>query len=138
MSDTILVQCEDGVFRVELVDGDAEVAEISPGAELPPRERPGDLVPSFALSHVVDLDACGSTVVLLLDRRPPLLVSRDGGETWSEAGGGLGGGRGIAFGGTPDRLVYAARNRLFLSMDGGRFWRALTVELPEIRAVAWS
>lgn len=138
MSDVILVQCDDGVFRVELEDGDAQVTEFEAGASLPPRERPADIVPSFALGHVVDVDARGSAVVLLLERRPPLLVSHDGGQTWTEAGGGLGAGRAIAFGETPDRLVYAARNRLYLSSDGGRFWRALTVELPEIRGVAWA
>jgi hypothetical protein len=37
----------------------------------------------------------------------------------------------------PDRVVYAARNRLYLSEDGGRFWRALTPELPAIEAVAF-
>ena len=37
----------------------------------------------------------------------------------------------------PDAIVYAARNRLYLSRDGGRFWRALTPELPEIEAVAF-
>lgn len=138
MTDVILVQCEEGVFRVELEDGDAEVAEFEAGVSLPGRERPADVVPSFALNQVVDLDACGDTVVLLLDRRPPLLVSQDGGQSWNEAGGGLGSGRAIAFGETPDRLVYAARNRLYVSTDGGRFWRALTVELPEIRGVAWA
>ena len=35
----------------------------------------------------------------------------------------------------PDYAVYAARNRLYLSEDGGRFWRALAPELPEIEAV---
>jgi hypothetical protein len=137
MSDVILVQCEEGIFHVEIEDGDADVAEFDAGAALPPRQRPADVVPSFALNHVVDLDACGETVVLLLDRRPPLLVSRDRGQTWDEAGGGLGAGRAVAFGVTPEQLVYAGRNRLYLSSDGGRFWRALTVELPEIRGVAW-
>ena len=36
----------------------------------------------------------------------------------------------------PDTLVYAARNRLYVSRDGGIFWNALEVELPEIEAVA--
>jgi hypothetical protein len=38
----------------------------------------------------------------------------------------------------PDLVLYAARNRLYVSHDGGRFWAALTAELPEISAVAWS
>jgi hypothetical protein len=38
----------------------------------------------------------------------------------------------------PDLVLYAARNRLFLSRDGGRFWRALVLELPEIEGVAWA
>jgi hypothetical protein len=38
----------------------------------------------------------------------------------------------------PDLVVYAARNRLYVSRDGGRFWQALTPELPEIVAVALS
>ena len=36
----------------------------------------------------------------------------------------------------PDLLVYAGRNRLYVSWNGGVFWTALSVELPEIRAVA--
>jgi hypothetical protein len=32
--------------------------------------------------------------------------------------------------------VYAARNRLYVSRDGGVFWTALAVELPEIEALA--
>jgi hypothetical protein len=35
----------------------------------------------------------------------------------------------------PDLVVYAARNRLYVSRDGGRFWQALAPELPEIVAV---
>ena len=38
----------------------------------------------------------------------------------------------------PDRILYAARNRLFVSTDGGRFWRALVLELPEITAVEFA
>jgi hypothetical protein len=79
----------------------------------------------------------GSTVVLLLDRKPPLLVSHDIGQTWDERGAGLPPGRAVALGENPDHVLYGARNRLFVSGDGGRFWRALAVELPEIHDVAW-
>ena len=44
----------------------------------------------------------------------------------------------VAAAANPDRMLYAARNRLFLSEDGGRFWRALVLELPEITAVAFA
>lgn len=130
-----LVACDDGVYVVDVEED--RLAERLPGETLEPRPRPGELVPSFALSHLVDCDAAGSAVVLLLDRRPPLLVSHDGGETWSERGGGLPSGRGIALGENPDHVLYGARNRLYVSTNGGVFWRALTVEVPEIRAVAW-
>jgi hypothetical protein len=33
-------------------------------------------------------------------------------------------------------VLFAARNRLYLSRDGGRFWTSLAPELPAIRAVA--
>jgi hypothetical protein len=33
-------------------------------------------------------------------------------------------------------MVYASRNRLHVSENGGIFWRALAVELPAIEAVA--
>jgi hypothetical protein len=36
----------------------------------------------------------------------------------------------------PDVVVYAARNRLYVSRNGGVFWSALDVELPEIVAVS--
>ena len=36
----------------------------------------------------------------------------------------------------PDTLVYAARNRLYVSRDGGVFWAALAGDLPEILAVS--
>jgi hypothetical protein len=46
-------------------------------------------------------------------------------------------GRAVALGASPDDVLYAARNRLYVSRDGGVFWRSVGVELPEIRAVAW-
>ena len=80
----------------------------------------------------------GATVVAVVDRRPPLAVSHDAGRTWHEAGGGLPKGNAVAIDGdNPDRMLYAARNRLFLSEDGGRFWRALVLELPEITSVSF-
>ena len=79
--------------------------------------------------------ASGSTVVAVVDRRPPLLVSGDAGATWREAGGGLPPGFAVAIDpDDPDRVLYAARNRLYLSADGGRFWRGLEPELPDIEA----
>jgi hypothetical protein len=91
-----------------------------------------------SLPLVLATAASGSTVVAVVDRRPPLAVSHDAGRTWREAGGGLPMGRAVAVDDdNPDRILYAARNRLFLSEDGGRFWHALVVELPEIEAVAF-
>ena len=37
----------------------------------------------------------------------------------------------------PDRMLFAARNRLYVSTDGGTFWRSLDVELPDVVAAAW-
>jgi photosystem II stability/assembly factor-like uncharacterized protein len=88
------------------------------------------------LPRVVAAAAVGSTIVAVVDRRPPLAVSYDAGQTWSEAGGGLPAGRAVAIAeDDPDLVLYAARNRLYLSTDGGRFWRALAPELPEIEAI---
>jgi hypothetical protein len=82
--------------------------------------------------------AAGSTVLAVVNRRPPLVVSYDAGHTWHEAGGGLPKGTAVAVDeANPDRMLYAARNRLFVSDDGGRFWRALVLELPEITTVAF-
>lgn len=93
----------------------------------------------LGLPLVVAADAVGSTVIAVVERRPPLIVSNDAGRTWREAGGGLPPGRAVAIHpDEPDVVLYAARNRLYLSRDGGRFWRALAPELPEIEAVAWA
>jgi hypothetical protein len=98
------------------------------------RERP-----ELGLPRLLAAAAAGITVVALVDRRPPLLVSYDSGETWQEAGAGLPPGFDVAVDPRdPDRILYAARNRLYLSTDGGRFWNVLVPELPDIEAVAWS
>jgi hypothetical protein len=34
-------------------------------------------------------------------------------------------------------MLYAGRNRLYVSANGGVFWRGLALELPDIVAVAW-
>ena len=91
------------------------------------------------LPRLVAAAASGSAVVAVVDRRPPLLVSGDAGATWREAGGGLPPGFAVAIDpDDPDRVLYAARNRLYLSTDGGRFWRGLEPELPDIEAVGWT
>jgi hypothetical protein len=84
-------------------------------------------------------DRAGDLMVVLVDGRPPLRISRDGGASWEDAGGGLPPGRAVAVHPEEEGLVlYAGRNRLYVSHDGGRFWQALVVELPEIEAVGWA
>ncbi len=125
-----LVGTADGVFTVDLheevvldLDADARVTPAAP--------------PSVALPRLVAAAASGSTVVAVVDTRPPLAVSHDAGTTWKQAGGGLPKGRAIAIAeDDPELVLYAARNRLYLSRDGGLFWSALAPELPEIQAVA--
>ena len=91
-----------------------------------------------ALPRVVAAARAGSTVVAVVERRPPLMLSNDGGATWREAGGGLPPGFAVAIADDdPDRMVYAARNRLYVSANGGIFWRSLPFELPDIDSVAW-
>jgi hypothetical protein len=123
-----LVRTVDGVFEVDLdeeeviglVDDEVKPAEVE-----------------LSLPLLVSAAAAGPTVVAVVDRRPPLVVSNDTGRTWRESGGGLPPGRAVAIGeDDPDVVLFAARNRLYLSTDGGRFWRALVIELPEIEAVS--
>jgi hypothetical protein len=119
-----LVGTVDGVFEVDLEEeqvlGLAE-REIAPAPV------------TVTLPLLVSAAASGSTVIAVVDRRPPLAVSNDAGRTWRESGGGLPKGRAVAIAeDDPDYVVYAARNRLYLSTDGGVFWRALAPELPEI------
>ena len=124
------VRTVEGVFELD-VESEAVLGEIDVPVD---RERP-----ELGLPRLVAAAANGATVVALVDRRPPLLISRDGGATWHEAGGGLPPGYDVAIDpADPDRVLYAARNRLYLSTDGGRFWRSLTPELSDIEAVAWA
>lgn len=120
------------VAGVLLVDAEAE-ALLGEGSELPVVERP-----QVDLPRVVAAARAGATVVAVVERRPPLMLSRDGGSTWSEAGGGLPAGFAVAVAeDDPDRMLYAARNRLYLSTNGGVFWRSLPFELPDVEGVAW-
>jgi hypothetical protein len=116
-----------GVFFVDLDSG-----EVEPGEPFEAAARP-----SLNLPRVVAAAEAGSTVVAVVDARPPMLVSHDAGTTWRESGRGLPPGVAVAIAGwDPDLLLYAGRNRLYVSRDGGVFWTALEVELPEIEAVS--
>jgi hypothetical protein len=132
------IGCDDGVYTVEIGPEaeEDELLEHEEGAAVE-RMRPLDLTPRWATGQALDIDATGSTIVLLLDRRPPLMVSHDSGSTGSERGSGLPAGRAVALGESPDDVLFAARNRVYVSRNGGVFWRAVAVELPEIRDVAW-
>lgn len=122
-----LVGTVDGVFEVDLEE------EVVLGASSVHVERP---TLEVNLPLVVSAARAGSTVIAVVERRPPLAVSNDAGRTWRESGGGLPPGRAVAIAEEdPDHVLYAARNRLYVSTDGGRFWRALAPELPEIEAV---
>jgi hypothetical protein len=124
----VLVQTVDGVAAVDLDE------ELVLGLE-DDRLEPAPEV-SVPLPRVVGAARAGSTVVALVDARPPMLVSHDGGRTWRDAGRGLPPGRAVAVADDdPDLVVYAARNRLFVWRDGGRFWHALAIELPEIEGL---
>lgn len=123
------VQTVEGVLLVDL----EEEQVLGDGNELPEADAPG-----VELPRVVATARTGSTIVAIVERRPPLAISRDNGSTWTEAGGGLPAGFAVAIAeDDPDRMVYAARNRLYVSVNGGVFWRASTLELPDVIAVAW-
>jgi hypothetical protein len=122
-----LVDTASGTFAVDLETGDVE-----------PSDDPLEPQPELALNlpRIVAAAAAGPTVVAAVDAKPPLLVSYDAGSTWRESGRGLP--RGVAVAVSefdPDTIVFAARNRLYVSRDGGVFWTAVEAELPEIVAV---
>jgi hypothetical protein len=123
---TASVRTTEGTFAVDLEEeeiiGETEAFDV-------PRV-------SVELPRVVAGAASGATIVAVVDRRPPLAISNDAGSTWREAGGGLPPGFAVAIDDeNPDRMLFAARNRLYLSDNGGTFWRALVPELPDIEAV---
>jgi hypothetical protein len=126
----VLVQTKDAVLTI---DADEGVVEIETGSRLdPPPDVP------VSLPAVRACVGSGSTLVALVERRPPLVVSHDAGRTWHEAGSGLPPGRAIAIDeDDPDTILFAARNRVWLSTNGGRFWESLALDLPEIDAVAF-
>ena len=125
------------IAAVDTVEGvllvDVEEDTVMPGTELPAVEAP-----KVELPRVVATAASGATIVAVVERRPPLAISNDAGATWREAGGGLPAGFAVAIADDdPDRMVFAARNRLYLSTDGGTFWHSLEPELPDVTGVAW-
>lgn len=123
-----LVETSSGVFEVDL-----ETEEIAPSED----ESAAEEEPVLNLPRVIAAAARDATVFAVVDARPPLVVSRDGGLTWRESGRGLPRGRAIAIADDdPDTAVFATRNRLYITRDGGVFWTALAVELPEITSVS--
>jgi hypothetical protein len=128
---SVVVECAIGTVEIDL-DEDELVDDFA--SPLPPASPP-----PVELPLLVAAAAHGSTVVAVVDRRPPLVVSNDGGLTWRETGSGLGPGVAVAVSPDhPDLVVFATSERLHVSRDGGRFWTALTVELPEITAVGFA
>jgi hypothetical protein len=124
------VQTTDGLAVVDL---DEEVViELDPA-----RTIEAVAGPALSLPLVVASAEAGSTIVAVVGTKPPLVVSHDSGRTWRESGRGLPAGSAVAISPEdPDLVLYAARNRLYLSRDGGRFWRGLAIELPEIQALS--
>jgi hypothetical protein len=123
----VLVATADGTFAVDL-----DTEELEPAEPFEPVAAP-----VLNLPRIVAAATAGSMVIVVVDASPPLLVSHDSGTTWRDSGRGLPAGRAVAVSaGDPDVVVFATRNRLYLSRNGGVFWTALTLELPEIEAVA--
>jgi hypothetical protein len=120
----------DGVAVVDLEE--ETVLSLDPGADFEAAPTP-----AVSLPLVVAAAGNGSTIVAVVDTKPPLVVSHDAGRTWRDSGRGLPAGRAVAISADdPDVVVYATRNRLYLSRDGGRFWHGLGIELPEIEALS--
>jgi len=119
-----------GCVVVDLDSGDVELVDDDP---------PTTESAEVSLPLLIAADQVGARIVAVLNRRPPLMLSDDTGQTWREAGGGLPAGTAVAIHpDEPDRLLYASESRLFLSEDGGRFWRVLEPELIGITALAFS
>jgi hypothetical protein len=126
------VACDLGIVAVDLETEEVDLDDV-------PDSLPHRQTLDLGLPLLVAADRHGSTVVAVVDRRPPVLVSGDGGLTWREAGAGMPPGRAVAISPDhPDLVLYAGESRLFLSRDGGRFWTGLAVELPGIVALDWA
>ena len=124
------VLTEQGLYEIDVVA--EEILGVDENASLEPQP-----VHDVTLPRLVAAAACGATRVAVVDARPPLLVSYDAGATWNESGRGLPTGFAVAIAeDDPDAMLFAGRNRLYLSHDGGRFWQPLALELPDIHAVA--
>ena len=125
----LLVSCALGTVAVDVdEEDDAELVDDEVVVAMPDLDLP----------LVVAAAAHGSTVVAVVARRPPLVVSNDGGLTWREAGAGLARGVAVAISPEhPDVVAFATAERIHVSRDGGRFWTALSVELPSITALAF-
>jgi hypothetical protein len=122
-----LIETTAGAFAVDL-----ETDDVTPWGDAVEAAAP----PALNLPLLVTAAAAGSTVFAVVNTKPPIVVSHDAGMTWRASGRGLP--AGVAIGVSdddPDLAVYAARNRLFVTNDGGVFWTALAIELPEITAV---
>jgi hypothetical protein len=131
---TASVLTVEGVYLVDLEDGAVLGPSTEAAFDLPPAPAAKPFLP-----RLVAASGTGSTVAAVVDAKPPLLVSHDAGRTWKGSGRGLPPGHAVAVSpDDPDRILYAARNRLFVSTDGGRFWRSLDDELPDIENVAWA
>jgi hypothetical protein len=127
-----LVETAAGVHTVD-VDAPALVDFVA-GAALDVEQ------PETGLPRVVAAAAAGSSVVVAVDGKPPLYVSHDAGATWRESGRGLPRGHAVAVAeADPDRVLYCAGTRLYVSRDGARFWTPVELELPEpALAAAWA
>ena len=95
----------DGVFEVDLETEDVEAGD---------GRRSSRSGVDTGLPRVVCAAAAGSTVVVVVDARPPLVVSHDAGQTWRESGRGLPPGFAVAvLEDDPDVILFAGRNRLY-------------------------
>jgi photosystem II stability/assembly factor-like uncharacterized protein len=120
-----------GVYTLD-VEAD-RVVDFVPGAAI---DAPAP--PKVGLPLLVAAAAEGSTWIAVVRRRPPLVVSHDAGRTWREAGSGLPAGTAVAIAdGEPDRIAFASASRIYVSTDGGRFWRGLAPELDGVETIAW-
>jgi hypothetical protein len=123
-----VVETVAGTFALDLETGEVTPTDLV--VERPPE-------PVLNLPRLVAAAAVGATVVAAVKAKPPLLVSHDAGTTWRESGRGLPDARAVALSELdPDTIVFAARNRVYVSRNGGVFWSALAGELPEIVALS--